>query len=282
MVHSLMNKFKEVVHIVPVHKPNSEFLHKLLREVICGLEKIGFKVICVVTDNNEINRKAMLPFKPTVVPAIPASSPKSPENDFVFPHPCDAQRPLFFLIDPVHILKCVRNNWLKTNDQCFWFPAFKPDETGQRQMLYAYFKTIKAAYELECDQLLRYGYTVSRKAVSPSDIEKQNVQLALQVFSESGPNALRAIGAKHQLKHYEETASFMETIVKWWKIANVKTPFKGARFRDDFKKPVFPSERDPKLSFVYDFLDWLEYWKEKQADTCKLTKETHGDLHQTT
>lgn len=62
----------------------------------------------------------------------------------------------------------------------------------------------------------------------------------------------------------------------------MKTPFKGARFRDDFKKPVFPSERDPKLSFLYDFLDWLEYWKEKQADTCKLTKETHGALHQTT
>ncbi|KAH9360001.1 hypothetical protein HPB48_023126 [Haemaphysalis longicornis] len=74
----------------------------------------------------------------------------------------------------------------------------------------------------------------------------------------------------------------METIVKWWKIVNVKTPFKGARFRDDFKKPVFPSERDPKLSFLYDFVDWLEYWKKKQADTCKLTKETHGALHQTT
>lgn len=67
MMHSLMNKFKEVVHIVPVHKPNAEFLHKLLREVTYGLEKIDFKVICVVTNNNAINRKAMLPFKPTVV-----------------------------------------------------------------------------------------------------------------------------------------------------------------------------------------------------------------------
>ncbi|KAH9371502.1 hypothetical protein HPB48_017491 [Haemaphysalis longicornis] len=74
----------------------------------------------------------------------------------------------------------------------------------------------------------------------------------------------------------------MKTIVKWWKIVNMKTPFKGARFRDDFKKPVFPSERNPKLSFLYDFLDWLVYLKEKQADTCKLTKETHGALHQTT
>ncbi|KAH9380012.1 hypothetical protein HPB48_006170 [Haemaphysalis longicornis] len=73
----------------------------------------------------------------------------------------------------------------------------------------------------------------------------------------------------------------MGTIVKWWKIVNVKMPIKGARFRDDFKKPVFPSERDTKLSFLYDFLDWLEYCKKKQADTCKLAKETHGALHHT-
>lgn len=109
MVHSLMNKFKEVVHIVPVHKPNAEFLHKLLREVICGLEKIGFKVICVVTDNNAINRKAMLPFKPTIVLAIPTSSPKSPTDDFVFPHPCDAQRPLCFCDRPCpHTQMCAQ------------------------------------------------------------------------------------------------------------------------------------------------------------------------------
>ncbi|KAH9382580.1 hypothetical protein HPB48_010346 [Haemaphysalis longicornis] len=32
VMHSLMNTFEEVVHIVPVHKPNAEFLHKWLRE----------------------------------------------------------------------------------------------------------------------------------------------------------------------------------------------------------------------------------------------------------
>ncbi|KAH9375571.1 hypothetical protein HPB48_009423 [Haemaphysalis longicornis] len=149
-------------------------------------------------------------------------------------------------------------------------------------MQYAYFKTVKDAYNLESEQLLLYGYTFSRKAVYPTDIEKQNVKLALQVFSESGPNALRVIGAKHNLKHHEETASFIDVIVRWWKVVNVKTPFKGLRLRDDLQKPVCPSPFDPRVSFLNDFLDWLEEWKERRADACKLSDETHGALIQTT
>ncbi|KAH8037209.1 hypothetical protein HPB51_009002 [Rhipicephalus microplus] len=179
--------------------------------------------MCVVTDNNSVNRSAVVPFKYSVSKAPQAVSRKSLANDFVFPHPSDPHRPLFFVIDPVHLLKCVRNNWLKQNDQCFWLPQFEPSTTGQRHMQYAYFKTVKDAYNLESKQLLRYGYTLSRKAVSPTDIEKQDVKPALQVFSEYGPNALRVIGAKHNLKHYEETVSFIDVIVRWWKVVNVKT-----------------------------------------------------------
>ncbi|KAH7987057.1 hypothetical protein HPB52_024547 [Rhipicephalus sanguineus] len=51
-------KFKEVAHIVPVHRVEAEFLQKTLKEVVCGLEKIGYRVMCVVRDNS-VNRKAM-------------------------------------------------------------------------------------------------------------------------------------------------------------------------------------------------------------------------------
>lgn len=53
MVHSLMCKFKEVAHIVPVQKANGEFLHNILGDVICGLEKIRYKVIYVCSDRQQ-------------------------------------------------------------------------------------------------------------------------------------------------------------------------------------------------------------------------------------
>ncbi|XP_040069513.1 uncharacterized protein LOC115308222 [Ixodes scapularis] len=108
-------KFKEVAHIVPVHRLDAELLHKMLKDVICGLEKIGYRVVCVVSENNSVNRKAMSHFE----------SPAS--NRTVYQHPSDPAMPLFFVIDPVHILKCIRNNCInQKNDQvCFYFPHFR-------------------------------------------------------------------------------------------------------------------------------------------------------------
>ena len=43
-----------------------------------------------------------------------------------YPHPCFQSRPMFFLFDSVHILKCIRNNWLnlRSFDKSFVFPRF--------------------------------------------------------------------------------------------------------------------------------------------------------------
>ncbi|KAH6939127.1 hypothetical protein HPB50_016093 [Hyalomma asiaticum] len=56
----------------------------------------------------------------------------------------------------------------------------------------------------------------------------------------------------------------------------------AAHSADEFQKPVFPSSRDPKVSFLYDLLDWLDAWQKKNTNACRLTDETHGALYQTT
>lgn len=276
MVQSVASSFKEVAHIVPLRGATGNILHKLLMEVICGLEKIGYKVICVVTDNNRVNRNAMEQFSSALTSDSPA---------FVYPHPCDPKRPLFFVIDPVHILKCVRNNWIKqrNHQRCFYFPEFEQQTASERRMLSASFGTIVDVYNLEVGQLLRHAYTLSRKALFPSNLEKQNVKLALQVLNDTVPPAVREIGGKNNLCHVEGTATFIEIMVKWWKIVNVKTPSKGARLRDEFQEPVF-SLSDRKVDFLYNLLDWMEEWKErtKGCDSGTLTKETHAALYQTT
>ena len=73
-------------------------LYITIKKLVVGLESIGFKVIAVITDNNALNRKAMSKFV----------SP--PKLSIVYPHPSNQIRPLFFLFDTVHLLKCVWNN----------------------------------------------------------------------------------------------------------------------------------------------------------------------------
>ena len=114
MITSLFSSYKDVVYIFPANKMKSDILHKLIFKTIVGLETIGFRVISVITDNNSINSKAMSFF----------SSP--PKKSIVYQHPSDQCRPLFFILDTVHLLKCIRNNWLnqKTSGKCIVYPTF--------------------------------------------------------------------------------------------------------------------------------------------------------------
>ncbi|KAH8032923.1 hypothetical protein HPB51_003800 [Rhipicephalus microplus] len=70
MVQSMLSSFREVVHILPARTMNAHSLHAVLKNVIIGLEEIGFKVLAVVSDNNAINRKALSMFSDPPKPSI--------------------------------------------------------------------------------------------------------------------------------------------------------------------------------------------------------------------
>ena len=59
MIQSILSDYKDVVHVVPVHKLSAVDLHVLIKKTVKGLDIVGFRVICIVTDNNAINGKAM-------------------------------------------------------------------------------------------------------------------------------------------------------------------------------------------------------------------------------
>lgn len=98
LVNRIYSKFKDVVHILPTRTMEAETLFTYIKNVVSGLEQIGFKVECIVTYSNAINKKAMSLFA------------QSPKLSIVYPHPTLLSRPLFFMFDAVHLLKCVRNN----------------------------------------------------------------------------------------------------------------------------------------------------------------------------
>lgn len=58
----------------------------------------------------------------------------------------------------------------------------------------ASFGTIVDIYNIEVGHLLRHAYTLSRKALFPTDTQKQNVKLALQVLNETVPPLFEKLG----------------------------------------------------------------------------------------
>ncbi|GFV94047.1 THAP-type domain-containing protein [Trichonephila clavipes] len=159
VIQSLLSPFKEVVHIMPVKKIDGEKLFAVVKKTIVELDGIGFKVIGVVSDNYSINRKAMSNF------SVP------PKLSIVYPHPSDSSNPLFFVIDSVHIFKCIRNNWInkKNAGQCFYFPDF--EDYNKFPLLEANFSTLKQLYDIESNSLVKFAYGLTLKALCPTKCE---------------------------------------------------------------------------------------------------------------
>ena len=276
MITSVFSDYKDVVHVLPSCKMTAIDLFKFLCKSLKSLETIGFRVISVITDNNAINRKAMSNF----------SSP--PQLLTAYPHPCDSSRPLFFILDTVHIFKCIRNNWLnqKTEGKCLVFPHFNfanvsTSVTSDSQCAYASLSSLKQLHHLEVDSTIKYAYKLSAKALSPSNLERQNVKLVIQIFNEFVSHALHQLGGKFGIPHWQNTAAFIDLIKTWWDIVNVCTPNKGDRLKNNYQKPIIGDNTESK-EFLKQFLDWLLQWDKMVHTSGKLTKETFSALKHTT
>ena len=64
------------------------------------------------------------------------------------------------------------------------------------------------------------------------DIERQNVKLALRIFHVNNAAALRTLGPHNEtLSNWQGTALFIDYILKFWNIFNVKTTVEGIHKR---------------------------------------------------
>ena len=164
------------------------------------------------------------------------------------------------------------------------FPQFNFNSSSKylSQTLSAPFTTLQKLYTLEAESLLKHSYKLTLKALSPSNLERQNVNLVLQIFNEYIVEALVTFGKKNCLPLADGVAEYIKIISKWWDIMNVKTPFKGCRIKKQYATPLTDSDNDEKYLFLNNFCDWLELWDSMNYSTGKLTKETFTALKHTT
>ena len=105
-------------------------------------------------------------------------------------------------------------------------------------------------------------------------IFNEKVVTALMIFSSQQPTNSSAV--------INDTRSFIEIILKLWKILNVKHPLKGRNLRDRDCDPI-RSVNDERLLFLHRFVEWLDIW-EAMGDKHRaglLTRETMSALRHT-
>lgn len=126
--------------------------------------------------------------------------------------------------------------------------------------------------------MLKYGASLSLKALYPTSFERQKVSLALQVFNENTAIALEQVGQQKGIEEWASTSKFIKIVCQWWDIVNVKSPWKGKRRRNVLQEPITKSSCH--LDILKKFLNWMELWRSNSCGT--LTKETHNALTLTT
>ena len=199
LLSSLFSDNRDVVSIVPVLQMNAEYLCDLLKQVIINVSTAtaGYRIIAVISDNNVVNRNS---FK------------KLADSDSLVPfiyNPVHRDQKIFILFDSVHILKCIRNNWInqKNSRQTFTYPSFQDDSVIQR----ASFGDLKSLYEIEKGITIKQAYRLSFKALHPHSIERQNMNLVLRIFNDTNIDALKSLGPNNTcLVNWSGTADFIE------------------------------------------------------------------------
>ncbi|KAH6933178.1 hypothetical protein HPB50_012786 [Hyalomma asiaticum] len=98
---------------------------------------------------------------------------------------------------------------------------------GPPRMKAAFFDDVGQLYTAEEMSLVKAGYKLNAKAANPTSMERQNVKLVLDVINPFVSNAIRTNGSEFKITHAESTALFIDIILMWWRVVNVKTPCKG-------------------------------------------------------
>jgi hypothetical protein len=265
MLCSLLSANKDVAALVPVKNLTAENLKQYTLQVIGMLEKCGYFVFCLVSDNNRVNRNMFTELcGESLVPYIK--------------HPCAADRKLFLLFNTAHLLKCIRDDWLSQSDvdNTLIFPNFTEDGTCQASL-----SLLRQLYDSEKDCSVKQAPALTYSALNPTNIERQNVKLALKIFDEKNIPALENFGSQSDAD-VKGTVRFIQIIGSLWKIFNVKAMDKGRHKRDSFSNPIKAVDCE-QIKFLKNIQKWLEDWEalNQKSRQGRLSDETMFALKHT-
>ena len=116
-------------------------------------------------------------------------------------------------------------------------------------------------------------------SVYPKPIERQKVSTCLKIFCEETRSALLLHPEMANVEGKEDTASFINMVVTFFRIVNVKS--KGADIRHNNPLGVITNEDDERLKFLCRFGDMALQMKPSSGRIRQLTVDTAKAIFQT-
>ena len=207
----------------------------------------GFHVVSLIADNHSVNRSFF----------------NSLSNSLHEPciNPFDQTKKLYLLIDTVHTVKNLYNNFQKRSLFTFHDACDFPT---------ANFNDIKKMYTVESSSSLRLAYKLNERVLYPTNIQRTSAKLSMAVFDDSTVAAMKYY-AEHGHEDWDSTSCFVHYISVLVKILNVRSSTVGIRRHDVMKLPI-SSTSDERLNSLLEYANFFKQWRESKR--AGLTTET--------
>ncbi|KAK3932248.1 Transposable element P transposase [Frankliniella fusca] len=263
MLTGAVNPIKFVAAVYSTDDLTAFQLYTRAWDVIYSVEEAGAKVLTAIFDGASVNRK----FINMHVNAGSTNFVHVAENTAA-----SESRPLYFMLDPPHILKTFRNCFANSN--CHRNSRALCINNHELS-----WKAIQALFEII--QKKKYKDTKLSKAhVYLTSFSCMKVVLAVQVFSKSVANALRKYKDVSPLSDYynEELVNFILKMNRWFDCFNASFDSKKKTENPDLLE--YSSLTDPRFDFLKtEFLSYLQQWEEFVANrTGNYTKDQRSRM----
>ena len=234
----------EFIHkIYSMKNLTANFLYDEGNKIVEALESdAANKVITIIADGHRTNQKCF------------ASLSANSGSDHGVPW-LNKQSNIYRLLDYVHVIKCIRNNWLTEKTQQLEYTF-----NGITQV--AKWSDLKTPQQAESNCFVKLS-KLTEVAVSPKPIEPQNVQTCLRVFCEDTIAALETHPVIDNTA-VSGTTNFIKLVVKLWKIFNVRSPREDQAHNDPLRA-VIRMPDDPRLQLLLDVASMADGMKPKES-----------------
>ncbi|KAK3932702.1 Transposable element P transposase [Frankliniella fusca] len=247
LAQGITSNVKDVVALYSTYDLSATQLFDRTWEVVYCLEEAGIKVLSLTCDGAATNRKFFKMHR--------SYYSDSPEVYCTKNLASGDSRPLFFIVDPPHLLKAVRNAFANSFSHRKTRKLWKNGE-------FLSWQVIEKLYELTKNDKWR-THKLTKAHVKLSSFSCMTVKFATQVFSDSVAKSIQDIADHEDMKKLDtnELVIFIQLMNRFFDCVNGKE--REGEVKDNRDLAAFTGSADPRIDFLQkDFLGYFEEWKQ--------------------
>lgn len=252
------NSVCDVVAIFSTAELSAFELSSRTWEVVYHLESFEIPVLCLIFDGASVNRRFL---------HMHHQYEFSNEDEDLFITPtdvvfatknlaCGEPRPIYFILDPPHLIKTIRNCLANSYGHRSTRNLWKNGEDMK-------WKAIEVLYESSIDKKFP-GHKLTKAHVKLTAFSKMTVRLATQVISNSVRKCLLKKKDDPKFKDIQilELSIFIEMMHKFFDCLNSRKRKEGEELTSPDREPFYSPDDERLIWLGGEFLSYLKKWED--------------------